>query len=458
MRGNELLDKMEGINPAYIEEAGNASRKKKNAWIKWAAPVAACLCLAVVGALFLQRNTKSENEGPYIVLTEDGVTIPQMEVSLSKSEASMADMIAFFIYNGHCYVQYKWLEDADIVGEYLGTATGLIDEWTPKEGYVDFAGSVQGDFFAVKGYDPSFMLCMKYATGEVLTYICDNGITLKYGAELYEDRLHLSGNYSAVQYETRESWNFSKQEFYHISGNDMVVSSFVEQLDKAEFMPWDDVPKKEDMTASSIYDTEIYHVYFKMNNGTDIHLRLYRNGYVRFQGLLDICVQIPEDTFQSFVDMLDHRTDAEAVAPVSMLETQLEKCKADPELGAYVPTYEVPESILLVGEVIYYIEPQTAMETGTKEIYIEYTSVADPNLYYSVTVTWKDEYGKNGWAGPMLDSSELNTEALAEYVTVRESTGVPKIDVGVWYGDVSVVLSTSGIDAEEAMKIYDSVK
>ena len=76
-----------------------------------------------------------------------------MEVSLSANEN--AAMLAFFIYQGRCYVQYEWIDHGDaLVGEYLGTATGLIDEWTPQEGYVDLAGSVQGDFYAVNGYDP----------------------------------------------------------------------------------------------------------------------------------------------------------------------------------------------------------------------------------------------------------------------------------------------------------------
>lgn len=47
MRGNELLNKLESIDPAYIEAAGQASKKEKNTWIKWAT-LAACLCLVVV--------------------------------------------------------------------------------------------------------------------------------------------------------------------------------------------------------------------------------------------------------------------------------------------------------------------------------------------------------------------------------------------------------------------------
>ena len=56
---------------------------------------------------------------------------------------------------------YENFSEAEgIVGEHLGTVTGMIDEWTPEEGYVDFAGSICGDFYSVKGYDPEFMLCI----------------------------------------------------------------------------------------------------------------------------------------------------------------------------------------------------------------------------------------------------------------------------------------------------------
>ncbi len=49
MRGNEFLDKMELIDPAYIEAANAKPGKKKKIWIKWAA-VAACLCI-IAGAI-----------------------------------------------------------------------------------------------------------------------------------------------------------------------------------------------------------------------------------------------------------------------------------------------------------------------------------------------------------------------------------------------------------------------
>ena len=46
MRGNELLDKMELIDPAYIE----AADKRKSVWAKWGT-LAAFLCLVCVLAV-----------------------------------------------------------------------------------------------------------------------------------------------------------------------------------------------------------------------------------------------------------------------------------------------------------------------------------------------------------------------------------------------------------------------
>lgn len=58
MRGNELLDKLELIDPVYVEAADAKPKKRKTVWIKWGA-MAACLCLVIAGALAMRgiRNT-----------------------------------------------------------------------------------------------------------------------------------------------------------------------------------------------------------------------------------------------------------------------------------------------------------------------------------------------------------------------------------------------------------------
>lgn len=48
MRGNEFLNKMELIDPAYVEAADAAPERKKKRWTLWRAAVAACVCLVVL--------------------------------------------------------------------------------------------------------------------------------------------------------------------------------------------------------------------------------------------------------------------------------------------------------------------------------------------------------------------------------------------------------------------------
>lgn len=51
------------IDPDMIEEAENYKAKKDSSWVKWTS-MAACLCLAVTGALILSRQNCTLTDGP----------------------------------------------------------------------------------------------------------------------------------------------------------------------------------------------------------------------------------------------------------------------------------------------------------------------------------------------------------------------------------------------------------
>ena len=76
-----------------------------------------------------------------------------------------------------------------------------------------------------------------------------------------------------------------------------------------------------------------------MLNGMTVHLRLYQNGYVRFDGMLDVAVQIPETEWQMLLDVLENKTAAQRVQVPDPDEVQLEKCLSDPELGGFIPNW-----------------------------------------------------------------------------------------------------------------------
>lgn len=350
---------------------------------RWERPIAAaaCICLIVAGVL----------AGRIFSDRADGVTIPKREVSLSVEQS--ADMLRFFIYRGNCYVEYDRIyDDADIIGKHLGTATGLIDEWTPQDKYVELAGSVKGDFYEVKGYDPSFMLCMKDADGSIFLFVRDSGLTLKYGSELYTDRLHLAGNYASVQYESHDSWFNSRHELYRLNDADDLIRDLIDGLNAAEFVPYDETENIYSETAS-------YHLYFKMQDGTTVHILLWKDGYVIYQGLWGAFVQLQKDSYNKLLEVLENHTGAVPVAYRSREKTA-EDCVNDPELGRYVPSYAPKNMKMERAEILYYLDPETAKETGTKELTIEYSDSDDEAKWFAITVTWVSEYGKTAGQAP----------------------------------------------------------
>lgn len=71
MRGNDFLDKMELVDPAYVEEADVKRNKKNSSWIKWGA-VAACFALMIfAGAKILPQDEPGQNSDlPMLSITE----------------------------------------------------------------------------------------------------------------------------------------------------------------------------------------------------------------------------------------------------------------------------------------------------------------------------------------------------------------------------------------------------
>lgn len=307
-----------------VDKIRGRSSPRRSRYLKYIA-AAACFCVIILGAVaipHLMPSIAPESSGddgtdggydhygsegmPPIygldgaeIVGSTGVTIPKTQVSLNYG--STADMMPFFIYDGRMYVQYETVYGRpEIAGNYVGTSVGLIDEWTPKDGYVDYAGSIAGDFYTVQGFDPSFMLCMKENHGSVTIYINNSGLTLYIGADLFESRLHLKDNLAAVDYQTRHDWFNSLGNIKRLpteaSG---VLESFLSELNKGRFMPTSAIPLSKEQ--KNIYDREIYHMFLRLNNGMTVHLRLFDGGYVCFDGMLSVCVKMNKSIFDSMI-------------------------------------------------------------------------------------------------------------------------------------------------------------
>ena len=254
------------------------------------------------GDITESKNDAIQETSSISTNNDNGITIPKREVYLKKSDGVEMDMLAFFIYEGRVYIsfgEYGNISD-EIVGEYLGTSTGMIDEWTPKDGYVDFAGSIEGDFYSVNGYDKEFVLCMKDAEGAVSIFYNDNGITLYQSSDLFEERLHLKGNYVQAYYQNDKEWNYGEG-YHNVNSQDMnIIDSFVDALNSGSLI-------SVDGNETNMYSlNQIYHLYLEMNNGIVLHFRLYEGGYVRFEGVPGVRVKIDETRFNELINILEN--------------------------------------------------------------------------------------------------------------------------------------------------------
>lgn len=241
--------------------------------------------------------------GPDAGIPEGGVYLPPVELpETMPGETAAMDMIGLVVYQGRVYTQAQDLylaSEADqqaLLGDYLGQASGTIDEWSTQSDYAtELAANISGPVYAAKGYDRAFRIAVAQTfteeglnvTGEggkggtvyaVFYYECLSDVTLANGGALYADRLHLPGNITAITAQSHADWDNARQNCAPLALGDEAVDAFVQALCAA--------PLEEHTGAGArqtLYDQPQVHVYLEMADGTTVALRLIEGGYVRYQ-------------------------------------------------------------------------------------------------------------------------------------------------------------------------------
>ncbi len=307
----ELIAEILGeISDEYIEESVIGLERKRAGLAglvqrkRWIAVAAACLCLITVilflwDLRFFTEDGGRSGGGKVAVQETDppqrGVSIPELEVDLNSSDSDCL-VIPFVIYKGGVYlgdVCASVVQEDLRLDTYLGEATGWINGWTEDDGYVDFAGSSTGKLYSVEGLDDSFAVALKYDYDESRTELLvkNTGITLEDASDLYEDRLHLKENYVSVEYQDGDDMaaGAEKKKLLDASTENK-VSELIDSLCNGEIMLYDSTS----VTMQVSEDTE-YVLYFHLNNRVVVPLYFMRGGYVKYAGVPDVCVKIPED-------------------------------------------------------------------------------------------------------------------------------------------------------------------
>ena len=153
MRGNRFLDKMDLVDPAFVEEADTLPVKKSYGWIKWGA-VAACLGLIAASAFTAARLIGN---------------IPTVQIEMAApAEDAPAGMRKVMNYNGY---RYAFMENGAVYrlsSEQLGDALGTLrydiqanpQENAAKEFSATFA--LDGTVYEMTNYNPDFRVAVEW--------------------------------------------------------------------------------------------------------------------------------------------------------------------------------------------------------------------------------------------------------------------------------------------------------
>ena len=322
MKNDDILDSIEYVDSNLIEKAESYTTKKNNAWLKWGA-LAACLCLVVLGSVVIPK-IRSKNPASIpasIPAVDDGQTgnsshaiytdriiLPESTDSDSDGDKAAVDMIGCLVYKGHVYTQgASYYDDISavehLVGDYIGEAKGTLDEWSTQDDFAtEFASTYSGPVYTVNGYSEDFRLCIYVQCGaEKWLQFLDNfdGIGLTTGKDLFDDRFHIKGNVTAVNYLTHYEWDYSGSteiDYKNLPISDEEFNKFIDVLYSS---PFERIDYAEN---PNFYETEVQgHLYLEMNDGTRVELRLMDGGYVGCGevGSGWIFVHMPGDIFDT---------------------------------------------------------------------------------------------------------------------------------------------------------------
>ncbi len=267
-------------------------------------------------ACSLRQKTAGRTAVPLLYTMRGTLSVFLLIVLPEAEESVSSDMIGLVVYKGGIYTQAEdYLGDEaeaikNLVGEYLGHASGTIDEWSSQNDYTEeFASTYTGDVYSVNGYSTDFRICIcqevEGENGEAVLWIQFlerlNGIGITYGGDIFKDRLKMPGNWSKAEYISHSDWDMGGGEYVQIPGvTPEDIDAFISQLCSGKF-------EYAYETYPEIYSDEALkqgHLKFSMADGTEAELRLIEGGYVGYQHMGWYFVKMPGEIFDKVFDAI----------------------------------------------------------------------------------------------------------------------------------------------------------
>lgn len=311
------------IDGALVDEAAQYQRRRHTFPVWGRVAAAACVCLAVGAAWFFRPAAEVPGPGPADdpSVGQPAIDVPAIDpgpgdqpavyipaIALPEPvEGVAADMIGLVVWKGHVYTaetQYYQGAEAEtllpLVGDYVGTAIGNINEWSTQDEYAkELASTYAGEIYTVRGYDEDFRLCatgVYEEDGQQVPWLQFferlNGIGLSVGAELFSHRLGIE-HWQEVAWLTHEDWDNGRDDYRPLDLSAEQIDGFLAALNDAPF------EYVHDAQPGFYTAEEQGHLFFRLEDGTTVQLRLMAGGYVGYQDLGWYYVRMPGEVFDA---------------------------------------------------------------------------------------------------------------------------------------------------------------
>lgn len=235
----------------------------------------------------------------------EGIHVPKIQ--LSEGSKITAKMLGLIVYQGRIYTQSASPIDSKsaekLVEEKLGTTKGTITDWSNQDDYAVELASTVGiqDVYAVKGYDKSFRI-MTYGkiNGEVYAnfFDCLNDVTVKTGNDIF-GKFKIENNIESISFEDFDSWNNGQGNYKSLTKLDG-FDRFLAALESS--IPYDQAGLSNLFDDQSASNQKF--VYIKLYDGSKVQLRLFKGGYVYYNGV-NIFFKVDGPAFNSFWNELN---------------------------------------------------------------------------------------------------------------------------------------------------------
>lgn len=251
--------------------------------------------------------------------TEDGgIFIPKVKFNIPDNAIEACRAYGIIAYNDKMYTSKEIIsleKNANLKGKFLGEGKDIIDLYMKSDYYLNatstgmpylekfieeetsknpntYIGEFSGKIYEMNGYNTDFRICtFNEKENSIMVFQRLNGISIKYGKDVFSDRLKMKGNFEKVEYQYHQDWNNGKKEykeFQNVTNED--INIFLDEINNAEFID------TSDLDLSSL-NKKYAHLYFTMKDGTVVHLILIEGGYVKYNELYDVAIKLETEVF-----------------------------------------------------------------------------------------------------------------------------------------------------------------